>query len=232
MRAYRPKAWQQSSRIWSGFIRSVIISTVTEKECVCWKAAAKLSKQIGFLLCLGSHTRTHSVWLEFNEFCVYFAPMSEIAPICYCVFLSVIQYYMSQLRGFSSKVKQSRVMPRGTVHASHSRHIWSIHWSYSSSLHRTSSISYSFSWRSRFVARFTWFAFWGLWNMRWKATEPHGSLQVRTQTDLRLGWDLLEHISVIVELPPHARNSHYPTITWQMSESSKSLVTAAYSLWS
>lgn len=49
----RPRSWQPSWRVWSGFSRSVIISRVTEKECVCRKAAAKLSKQIGFLLCLG-----------------------------------------------------------------------------------------------------------------------------------------------------------------------------------
>lgn len=36
-----------SQKIWSGFSRSVILSTVTQKECVCWKTAAKLSKQIG-----------------------------------------------------------------------------------------------------------------------------------------------------------------------------------------
>lgn len=36
--------WGRAKRIWSGFSRSVILSTVTQKECVCWKRAARLSK--------------------------------------------------------------------------------------------------------------------------------------------------------------------------------------------
>lgn len=51
----------KSQRIWFSFSRSVILSTVIEKECVCWKSAAKLSKQIGFPLCLGPAT-----WVRFN----------------------------------------------------------------------------------------------------------------------------------------------------------------------
>lgn len=80
-----------------------------------------------------------------------------------------------------------------------------------------SCISYSFSWHSRLEARFMWLTFWGLGNTCWKATEPHGSQQVRTET-VPVAWlGIFLCISVIIELPPHARHSHYWIVTWQMS---------------
>lgn len=45
MRVYRS--------IWFSFSRSVILSIVIQKECVWWKSAAKLSKQIGFPIVSG-----------------------------------------------------------------------------------------------------------------------------------------------------------------------------------
>lgn len=91
-----------SQRIWSGFSRSVIISTVTEKECVCWKTAAKLSKQIGFLLCLGSDTGTHLdvrprfwFWMGF----VFILPKCQkcVMQICYCKDVCYIFFHYSKL---------------------------------------------------------------------------------------------------------------------------------------
>lgn len=80
-----------------------------------------------------------------------------------------------------------------------------------------SCISYSFSWHSRLEARFMWLTFWGLGNTCWKATEPHGSQQVRTETGPVAWLGIFLCISVIIELPPHARHSHYWIVTWQMS---------------
>lgn len=91
-----------SQRIWSGFSRSVIISTVTEKECVCWKTAAKLSKQIGLLLCLGSDIRTHldrRLWFWFWMALVFILPKCQkcVTQICYCKDLWLIVFHYSKL---------------------------------------------------------------------------------------------------------------------------------------
>lgn len=82
----------KSQSIWFAFSRSVILSAVIEKECVCWKSAAKLSKQIGFPLCLGPATQVcFNGNLCLNGFTLWFAMwistrfvdyMNYLAPDC------------------------------------------------------------------------------------------------------------------------------------------------------
>lgn len=90
------------------------------------------------------------------------------------------------------------------------------HKSYIPLVHHTWCMSYSFSWHSGLEAQFTWLTFWGLGNTRCKATEPHGSQRVRTQTG-PVAWlkSSCVHLwSWRYHLTP---DTHYCFIIWQMS---------------
>lgn len=84
----------KSQRIWFGFSRSVILSTVIEKECVCWKSAAKLSKQIGFPLCLGPVCFNGNFCL--NGFTLWFVIWIATRFVDYmnCLAPECISYYL------------------------------------------------------------------------------------------------------------------------------------------
>lgn len=111
-------------------------------------------------------------------------------------------------------IKYSRVKPQGAVHAFLSRHIWV----YSLRL-------YSFS--SSYVMYFLHFLLTQLFRdsvdvahilrfrkRRWKATQ----ITAGQDSDIACGLAVIFLcISVIMELPPHARHSHYWIIIRQMS---------------
>ncbi len=219
-----------SQRIWSGFSRSVIISTVTEKECVCWKTAVQLSKQIGFLLCLGSDTQTHfngRLWFWFSMgFVFIFQSVRNVwcgfATVKICVLFFPI--FPSCVKSNTQKVDWLCVHVKYLPLPKHQNRLLKIQvqvWVFSLKI-------YSFT--SSYVMYFLQF----LLTQQFKgsvyvahilrfgkhALKSHRATRITAGQDSDRACGLAGIFlctSVIMGLPPHARHSHYLIIIWQMS---------------